>query len=146
MGFILDQTKQTVEQLNVMAKAEDSQLTTLAREALQQATDALSQMFGPRPSTPGLEDVVLNYYRFQRLSCGLTEERARQEVDAEFETARLKHPDFEEYRTAMVFVAYHVVPDMRVIVGALSLDQYLEILYTAAKHADFLGFRDGRVS
>jgi hypothetical protein len=126
-------------------KAMGSRSVELAREAFRQCNDSLSKMFGPRPSIPGVENVVLNYYRFQRLSCGLTEEQAREEVAAAFEAARLKHRDFDEYGTAMAFVAGFVVPDMRSVVGALSIDQYLEILYAAAKHADFLGFRDGKV-
>jgi hypothetical protein len=129
--------------MDAMSTAHDSPVTELAREALQQFNDFTSQMLGLRPTTRGLEEIVLNYYRFQRLSCGLTEEQARKEVVMEFEAARAKHPDFDSYQTAMAFVAAMVIPDMRGVVGALGLDQYLEILFVAAKHADFLGFRDG---
>lgn len=113
----------------------------LVLEALQRSRDALSQMLGPKPNAD-VENTVRGYYQFQH---GLSEERARDEVAAAFEVARLKHPDFDRYKTAMTFVASFVVPDTRGIVGALSLDQYIEILYAAAKHADFLGFRDSSV-
>ena len=145
MGFIVDPAKQPARQLDTLAKTSGAPGAELAREAFRQCTDSLSQMFGPRPSIPGLEEMVLNYYRFQRLSCGLTEEQAREEVAAAFDGARVKHCDFDEFKTAMAFVAGFVVPDMRGVVRALTLDQYLEVLYAAAKHADFLGFRDGKV-
>jgi hypothetical protein len=145
MSFLFDQMKQTAAQLDTLAKSSDAPDPDLARETLRQANESLSQMLGPKPNTPGVEKTVLAYYRFQRMACGLTEEQISEEVAQAFVAARSKHRDFDEYKTGLAWVAAFVVPDLRGIVGALDIDQYLEILYAAAKHADFLGFRDSPV-
>jgi hypothetical protein len=136
--------QQTAQQLDAVAKASRPG-AELAHEALEQFKDYVSQVLGRRPSEPNLEDMVGCYFLMQRQACGLTEEQARGEVATAFEAARLKHRDFDQYRTAMAAVAGWVIPDMRIVVGALSLEHYIELLYATAKHADFLGFRDGKV-
>jgi len=103
----------------------------------------------------GVEDTVRMYFA---LAYGLADDEARPIVAAAFERARAKRPDLDEYRSALKIAAGAVLPDFRGrIVGAMldatlpplqvspdieSLDQYIEILYAVAKHADFLSFRD----
>jgi len=54
-------------------------------------------------------------------------ERVKQEVSISLAIFTARHPDWKQYETRMVHFSYKVTP------GPISMEEYMEILYTLAK-------------
>jgi len=83
-----------------------------------------------------LEEFVRRSYRLGHND--VTEDQTHMLVAAAASRARLKHPDYDRLRRGMTVVACGLHPFW----AAISLDEFLEVLYCAAKHADFMNEAD----
>jgi hypothetical protein len=79
-----------------------------------------------------LEEFVRRSYRTGNRD--ITEDESHLLVAAATVRARLRHADYDRLRPAMSVVACGLHPFW----AAISLDEFLEVLYCAAKHADFM--------
>jgi hypothetical protein len=63
----------------------------------------------------------------------ISEEHAQIVIDSAVDRARLKHGDFDRFAPGIEFLSGVFFTDH----SRLPLDDYLEVLYCAVKHADF---------
>ena len=99
-----------------------------------------SESSGDETDPMELEEFVRCSYRLGNNDVG--DDESHMLVAAATARARLKHPDYDRLRCAMSVVACGLHPFW----AAISLDEFFEILYCAAKHSDFMNDPDDGLS